>query len=136
MSNLGFYRDVTKLIKAIGGPAAAKAALAGGAAALLVVGGAAHAAYEKASPKVKHWIGRHGRPDPLLGNVYKVHTAAVDNQGLIFSVGDTFTVIERDGDAVITALTGNANNPWVVSEDLLSKISDFPTDTDTNTTEL
>jgi CTP:molybdopterin cytidylyltransferase MocA len=130
VSNLGFYQDVTKIIKAVGGPAVAKAGLAVSAAALLVVGGAAHASYGKVAPKLRGWLGKRGTSDVLAGKGYTVHTAAVDDQGLAFSVDDTFTVIERHEDAVMIAQTGNADNPWAVSATFLARISDFPADGD------
>lgn len=130
MGNLGFYQEVTRLIKAVGGPAKVKALLAGGAAALFVAGGAAYAGYEKAAPKVKGWIAKLGQPDALVGMMYTVHTAAVDDQGLAFALDDTFAVVERDGDVVIIALTGKVDNPWAVSAELLERISDFPSDLD------
>jgi hypothetical protein len=130
VSNLGFYRDVTKFIKWVGGPAAAKAVLTGGAAALLVAGGAAHVGYEKAAPKIKSWITKRGKPDVPTGSRYTVHTVVVDDQGLEFSVDDTFTVVARDGETVVIALTGKADNPWAVSAKLLASVSDFPDDDD------
>jgi hypothetical protein len=128
VSNLGFYRDVTKFIKWVGGPTAAKAVLTGSAAALLVAGGAAHAGYEKAAPKIKSWTAKRKQPDVPTGRRYTVHTILVDEQGLAFNVDDTFTVVARDGETVIIALTGKADNPWAVSAKLLASVSDFPDD--------
>lgn len=130
MSNLGFYQDVTTWIKVAGGPGRAKAALLGAGTALFFAGGAGHAGYAKVAPRAKGWIRRIGQPDVLAGNTYTVHTAAVDDQGLAFSVDDTFAVVERDADAVIIALSSSTDNPWAVSAELLAKISDFPAASD------
>lgn len=126
MSNLGDYQRITTLIKQLGGPKAAKAIVAAGAVLLVTAGGAAHAGYQKAAPKVKDWISKLGQPDALAGHVYAIHIDAEDDQGLAFKAGDTFRVLERDGDAVLIELIGNDDNPWAVSAKFLAQVSDFP----------
>lgn len=128
MSNLGDYQRITTLIKQLGGPKVARALAAAGAVLLVTAGGAAHAGYQKAAPKVKDWIAKLGQPDALAGSVYNVRIDAEDDQGLAFQAGDTFRVLERDGDAVLIELVGNDDNPWAVSAAFLARISDFPAD--------
>lgn len=47
------------------------------------------------------------------------------SEGLIFNVGDSYQVLERDKDAVLIKKIGDTNNPCFVSAELLYSISDF-----------
>lgn len=134
MSNLGGYQVITTLIKRVGGPENAAKLGVAAAAGLLFVGGAAHAGIQKLAPIVKEraeqlfqsWRGRAQSTDKFAGTIYTVTAAADSDQGVSFDAGDTFRVLERDEDAVLIELIGNAENPWVISADLLVEISDFP----------
>ncbi len=128
MGNLGDYQRITTLFKQLGGPRAAKFYLAGGAAALFAAGGAAYAGIQRIGPLVKNWLEARNQLDSLAGSSFIVHTATEDDQGLRFEVDDQFRVLERDKDAVLIELIGNDDNPWVVSSEVLSRISDFPSD--------
>ena len=52
--------------------------------------------------------------------IYRVHTEGKSNEGLLFSVDDTFKVLEIDGDAALIE-----NNPYFVSGCFLESISDL-----------
>jgi len=134
MNNLGAYKTVTTLIKKAGGPeAAAKlVVLAGGL--VFTAGGFTYAGLQKATPVVRRGVakllekvqGGAARRYPIDGTTYTVDTAASDEDGPEFAKGATFTVLERDEDAVLIALDGSDNNPWFVSATFLAQISDFP----------
>ncbi|MBC9942954.1 hypothetical protein ICL81_00230 [Leucobacter sp. cx-328] len=108
------------------------AAATGGA--LLIAGGAALAGIQQASPTLKKYAVklfavRRGQTEyegtPLTSS-FTVAVAAESDQGVSFNIGDTFRVLEQDADAVLIELIGNDNNPWVISAELLSEISNFP----------
>lgn len=54
-----------------------------------------------------------------------VHSMGKSSEGLTFNVGDSYQVLERDKDAVLIKKTGDTNNPYFVSAELLHSISDF-----------
>lgn len=54
-----------------------------------------------------------------------VHTKCKSNEGLEFKVGDKFNVLEIDGDAVLIEKIGDSDNPYFVSTEFLSAISNF-----------
>ncbi len=41
--------------------------------------------------------------------------------------GDSFRVLECDGDAILIEVIGNPNNPYMVSGQFLATVSAFPT---------
>ena len=55
----------------------------------------------------------------------RVHTEGKSNEGLLFSVDDTFKVLEIDGDAALIEKIGDENNPYFVSGCFLESISDY-----------
>ncbi|MFG6475083.1 hypothetical protein ACFXP7_01705 [Microbacterium sp. P06] len=65
-------------------------------------------------------------PCPTIGGRFVVLTTDTDEQGLEFREGDTYDVLECDGDATLVEMTGNADNPFFVSAAFLASISDYP----------
>lgn len=49
----------------------------------------------------------------------------VSNEGVILESGDSFNVLESDGEAVLIEKIGDSNNPYLVSSELLEEISDY-----------
>lgn len=126
MGNLGAYQDITKLIKLLGGPGKAGTVLIGGtlvAGGLLAVAGQTTA---KAIAKAVKERRAQRVPCPTIGRSFIVHTADTDEQGLEFRLGDTYSVLECDGDAILVEMTGNADNPFFVSAAFLASISGYP----------
>ncbi|WP_144831119.1 hypothetical protein [Microbacterium sp. BH-3-3-3] len=126
MGNLGMYQDITKMIKTLGGPKPALTLIIGGTLAvgsLLTVG-----CQQSTKAIAKAVKNRHARHDPYpnFGQNFTVHTAGTDEQGLEFRVGDTFSVLECDDDAVLIEIIGNLDNPRFVSGAFLLSISDYP----------
>ena len=60
-----------------------------------------------------------------LLKTYTVSKEGVSNEGLQFHVGETFKVLERDGNAVLIEKLGDDNNPYFVAAELLNEISDY-----------
>ncbi|MFP3153370.1 hypothetical protein LQZ18_02870 [Lachnospiraceae bacterium ZAX-1] len=126
MSNLGGYQILTTLAKKVGGPGKLVALIAGGGA---VVGGIVFKGGELAIKKCKKAIAERRVQNKRLHErtqiIYTVKQDGEGNDGLKLKVGDTFRVLESDGDAILIELIGNKNNPYFVSKDLLGQISDF-----------
>lgn len=127
MSNLGGYKTAVELIKALGGPA--KAALLG----VAVVGTAgygvlrlAEAGGKRGIGALKHAIKKRNTPCDLKDKVFAVRVDGMDGQGLEFSAGAEYRVLECSDDAILIELVGNDDNPHVVSGAFLATISDFP----------
>lgn len=57
--------------------------------------------------------------------VYTVNNEGRSNEGLLFKAGDTFRVLEFDGDAGMIEIIGNPSNPYFVSLKFLSGISNY-----------
>ena len=56
---------------------------------------------------------------------YDVKKCGISNEGLVFEVGDEFKVLGNDEDFVLIEKKVDINNPYFVSADLLSDISDY-----------
>ena len=121
MSNLGWYQVATTMFKKFGGPLkffdlyGAGCAAIGGVGALGISAGVkkiAEMREEKdkaAEAAITHIVTQEGK----------------SNEGLEFTIGDTFRVLERDGDATLIEIIGDENNPYFVSTKFLSDISDY-----------
>ena len=57
--------------------------------------------------------------------LYDITASGRSNDGVVFSVGDQFRVLESDGEAVLIEKTGDPNNPYFVSANLLRNISTY-----------
>lgn len=121
MSNLGWYQILTTMAKKVGGPKRLIALLAGGGALL---GGGAVAGGNAIKKKVSSELEKK-RQEEALAKVYTVKIEGRSNEGLLFVEGDTFKVLEVDGDAGLIEKIGDDNNPYYVSRKFLSSISDY-----------
>lgn len=126
MSNLRGYQVLTTVAKKVGGPGKLVALIAGGGA---VVGGIAFKSGEFVIKKGKKAIAKRREQSKKLNEsaqiIYTVKQDGESNDELIFKRGDSFRVLESDGDAILIELIGNENNPHFISKDLLEQISDF-----------
>ncbi len=57
--------------------------------------------------------------------VYTIRTEGKINEGLLFEAGETFNVLEMDGDAGLIDKIGDKNSPYFVSLKFLASISDY-----------
>lgn len=57
--------------------------------------------------------------------VYSVTAEGISNEGLEFKIGDQFRVLETDKDAVLIEKLDDDDNPYFVSEELLTNISNY-----------
>ena len=117
MSNLGLYQTITTLSKKVGGPKQF----------LLIVLGCGYGIgrfTEAGVKKVVKVIRKNSKNDDST-KTYRIFCDSKSNEGLIFSVGDTFQVLERDKDAVLIEKNGDNTNPYFVSVRLLQSISDY-----------
>lgn len=122
MSNLGLYQLMTTMAKKVGGPI-------GLAGSIFAVGlgagtGVGFVVGRKTSGRN---FSKQSEPDTTKLSIFIV-TAEGSSGDLTLHIGDRFRALERDGDAVLIEVLGNANNPYFVSADLLKAISDFAED--------
>ncbi len=121
MSNLGGYQILTTLGKKVGGPWNLVGLFVGGGAIIggcFVAGG--HALKKKTDA-----LSEKKRQEAEAAIIYTVNVEGRSNEGLLFTVGDTFRVLERDGDAGLIEKIGDKNNPYYVSLHFLTTISDY-----------
>ena len=128
MGNLGYYQDITKLIKALGGPKVAIPVILGSGYAVIRIGEAGvKKAYKVSRTVIRNWTAT----DSIVGRVFTVHSDSDDSGGgLTLREGDEIQVLERHGEAVQIVVLGNADNPYFASAALLASISDFPDDSE------
>ncbi len=117
MSNLGGYQLLTTIAKKVGGPRNLFLLTLGTGAALYAGGSTLVKKTSSALKKKKQAVA--------LAKVYTVKTKGKSNEGLLFIEGDTFKVLEVDGDAALIEKIGDDNNPYFVSRMFLSRISDY-----------
>lgn len=122
MSNLGAYQWMTTKAKKVGGPVNF----------LMLVGAAGAVCYKGGEMAVKQCIktikANKGAKPAKRSKEEKLHKVIFDgksNEGLEFTIGDQFHVLETDGDSVLIKKVGDENNPYFVSAKLLRKISDY-----------
>lgn len=123
MSNLGGYQKFTTLAKKFGGVEkfigliSATSAVVGAAGGIgAYIGGTKIAKKHKEKKKIKA---------KEVDIVYTVITQGESNDGLKFDIGNTFQVLETDGDSILIEKIGDANNPYFVDRKLLNQISDY-----------
>ena len=121
MSNLGGYQWLTTSAKKVGGSVNLVLLIAG-SGAVIYKGGEI---LVKKAVKTVRKLHVDNTVSELTGEVYTVNMQGVSNEGLTFEVGDSFKVLELDGDAVLIERIGYANNPYFVSLELLEEISDY-----------
>lgn len=122
MGNLGSYQTMVVLAKKAGGPLV----LAVGTA---VSGWAVGRGAEAGGKAVWRRVRARGRsrrvalPEDTASFVVSTDTDC--GSGLVLHAGDRIRVLERDGDAILIELIGDADNPYVVSAEILARISDI-----------
>ena len=121
MSNLGWYQILTSVSKKVGGPKRLIGLIAGGGALL---GGGAVASGNAIKKKITAELSKK-RQEAEAAVLYTVNREGKSNEGLLFKTGDTFRVLETDGDAGLIEKTDGENNPYFVSLKFLSTISDY-----------
>lgn len=126
MSNLGGYQVFTTLAKKVGGPGKLVALIASGGA---IIGGLTVKGGEFAIKKAKKTIVNYREKSNNLYKdtqvIYTIKQYGESNEGLKLNVGDSYRVLESDGNAVLIELIGNEDNPYFVSKELLKQISDY-----------
>ena len=121
MSNLGAYQVMTTIAKKVGGPVKLAVVLA---VSGYVVIRTAEGGIKTGIKKVK----KHKEAKAIVSNTLKLYTvneSGESNEGLIFNIGDTFIVLDKDSAAVLIEKIGDTSNPYFVSEELIRKISDY-----------
>ena len=121
MSNLGGYQIMVSAAKKVGGPKQLLGIVA-------AVSGAIGSGLTFGITAIKNRKGKKKKEDDKKTStsfVYKVHTDGVSHEGIDFKAGDQFSVLKTIGGIVLVELQGNDNNPYVVSANLLSAISDY-----------
>ena len=121
MSNLGTYQLMTTLAKKVGGPKA----LACGLAVLgWAVGRSGEAGAKVIVNKFRNTL--HASSNyPHFGETFTVTATTEVAEGLILNEGSTFHVLEQDQGSVLIAVSDDKNNPYFVSAEKLSKISNY-----------
>jgi hypothetical protein len=122
MSNLGDYQKITTVSKAVGGPRnlVLLLLLAGATGGKLVDVGIKEGKkfiLSKCEKKIKR------KEDSEI--LYTVKKDVEDEQGIRFSIGDKFRVLESDADSILIEKIGDRRNPYYVSRDFLKLMSDF-----------
>jgi hypothetical protein len=121
MSNLGAYQWMTSTAKKVGGPINL----------LLITGATGAAIYKSVEISVKTGIKQFKKhfitisPGIHDKKIYRIITPGKSNDGTQFSVGDTFRILEKDGDAILIAKENDPNNPYFVSAKFLQTISNY-----------
>ena len=121
MSNLGWYQIITSVAKKVGGPKQLIGILIGGG---VLIGGSAVAGGNAIKKRIESKIDKKRQAEEAA-IIYTVIAEGKSNEGLIFKVGDTFRVLETDGDAGLIEKLGDENNPYFVSLKFLKTISDY-----------
>ncbi len=110
MSNLGAYQWLTTAAKKVGGPKNL----------VLIIAGTGAVVYKGSEIVVKKTV-----TEIADTKVYSVTAEGISNEGLAFKIGDQFRVLETDKDAVLIEKIDDDNNPYFVSEELLTNISNY-----------
>ena len=120
MSNLGWYQVMTTAAKKVGGPRNLFLLTLGAGG---VVYKCSEVAVKKAYRTLKGLTDKTDRVE--LSQVYKVIADGEVGKNLMLYVGDTYRILESDGESVLIEKIGDTNNPYFVSADFLRSVSDF-----------
>ena len=121
MSNLGWYQIITSLSKKVGGPIHFMGILIGGGALL---GAGILAGGNTIKKKVTDVLNKKKQAEEAA-IVYTVSTEGRSNEGLLFRIGETFKILDSDGDVGLIVKLEDENNPYFVSLKFLETISDY-----------
>ncbi len=117
MSNLGWYQVMTTLAKKVGGPRNLFLLTLGAGGALYKCG---EVAVKKTYKKVRSLNEK--------AETAKIYNVTVDGKGgkdLVLNAGDTYKILESDGESILIEKIGDSNNPYFVSADFLRTVSDY-----------
>lgn len=121
MGNLGWYQMLTTAAKKVGGPKNLIGIIFGGGALFgggAVLGGKA----------IKNGINKkleEKKHEEEIAIIYTINKECTSKEGLTFTEGMQFKVLERDGDAALIEIMNDENNPYFISAKFLSSISDY-----------
>lgn len=121
MSNLGWYQVMTTVAKKVGGP---KQLFALVVTASFTIGGTVTAGVIKIKDKLSTQLDKKKKA-ATAEKTYTVKAESKSKEGLLFKAGDTFRILETDGDAGLIEILGNENNPYFISLGFLQSISDY-----------
>ena len=121
MSNLGWYQIIVEISKKVGGPKRLIALLISGG---VITGGLLNSGCMKLKKKIVEELNKRKSIEERA-IVYTVNSEGRSNEGLEFSVGETFKILETDGDAGLIEKVDDDNSPYFVSLTFLSTISDY-----------
>lgn len=121
MSNLGWYQVMTTIAKKVGGP---KQLFALVVTASFTFGGTVTAGVIAIKEKISTQVDKK-KNAATAEKKYTVKVESQSKEGLLFKAGDTFRILETDGDAGLIEIIGDENNPYFVSLGFLQSISDY-----------
>lgn len=123
MGNLGLYQTVVAVMKRVpGGP---KVAIPAFFTAGYVVIRSGEAALKKVVRMSRDGFKRRNMPRDDEGQAFTVTSDADAGGGLVLRTGESYRVLERDGDSALIEISDRDDNPFVVSADLLCAVSDY-----------
>lgn len=123
MGNLGTYQVMTSIAKKVGGPGALLLMAAAGGYVILRP---AEAGIKKAVRASVAALKKRNAPCATKGRLFRVVADGKGSGGPKLSVGDEYRVLECDGDAILIEVLNDPDNPYFVSSEFLTAISDFP----------
>jgi len=108
---------MTTLAKKVGGPRNLFLLTLGAGGALYKCG---EVAVKKTYKKVKSLNDKSEK-----SKVYNVIADGKCGKDLVLSSGDTYKILESDGESILIEKIGDSNNPYFVSADFLRTVSDY-----------
>ena len=122
MSNLTGNQTMTTLAKKVGGPRNLfiLTFVGGGITFKIVEKGA-----KGVKVKIKDAFIKGNPPEEQIDTIYVVSMNYSEENGINLFVGDEFRILASDEDAILIEVLGDDNNPYFVSEEVLSKISNY-----------
>ncbi len=100
--------------------------------ALTAVGGyAVFRGIEAGGKKIYKIIKEHSETENTIENPreYTVTKDGISNEGISFTKGEKFAVLEKDGESVLIDKINDENSPYFVSESFLTQISKYTSET-------
>lgn len=121
MGNLGGYQIMTTIAKKVGGPLNFVLIIfSAGAASVIgtLFGSKAikNGIYKKLD-KIKY--------EDEIAAIYTINQECTSKEGLAFSKGIQFKVLDCDGDAALIEILNDDDNPYFISATFLQSISDY-----------
>ncbi|WP_212829923.1 hypothetical protein [Catellatospora sp. TT07R-123] len=123
---------MTKIAWKVGGPGRLLiATLVGGYIIVRVTEAGGKKVFKAAGGKkaFKAWVAAlktWNTPCAMKGQLFRVATDGEDSSGLKLSAGDEYRVLECIAEGILIEVLNDPNNPYFVSREFLTAISDFP----------